>query len=616
MPVVYMNKDFHGVLLENAVDFAVSQIDERVNDYIVRHKLTYRNQGAECRIIPVFESVISDEVQFYMIPCVNYNGNEWGTCQEPKGMECGGKTWIFPADRVGVPGCSIVQTKDCCNAVFADPGNASASVFRSGDQTIQRIYFSHIEYPGAYLRKYVYGEPIMEYVHFDAGEEKSFICYTYCCQKKEDSLYGYSKLFDYLNCAYILPYAQRYMPQQVKNLNYQFIESVTEYKNGSYISNMGFLPGGEHRLGDPNSTFNNRKGGNYEIGWCGQNVTVAEMYIRRYLETKNPKDLTVGTGVLDTWLKRQYPNGLISINMNEPFGDEKNIDTCNLGWFVWKGVWCCQLLKKAGVETSVYEVAVQRVCDCILQRYPEKGFPQILDCNAEVVCLDGCAGTMLMTGYLYAYEYFEDCAYLDRAKDAFDYYYNTYLRNSIAAGGALDTYCIDKESAGPVLRAALMLYEITKEDTYLEKAENIAHYLMTWCFYHDVSFDINSDCGQLGVKTTGGTAVSTAHHHLDCWGAYYVPDMVKLYRVTGNQAYLHQAQILWNFTTQYISDGSLILHGMRRMAGAQNEAVIQCNWHAEDEEKGILNDWLIIWVKTFQLDAYYGLHLDEAEGEK
>ena len=46
---------------------------------------------------------------------------------------------------------------------------------------------------------------------------------------------------------------------------------------------------------------------------------------------------------------------------------------------------------------------------------------------------------------------------------------------------------------------------------------------------------------------------------------------------------------------------------MRRMAGAQNEAVIQCNWHSPDEDKGRLNDWLIIWVKTFQLDAYYGL---------
>ena len=79
------------------------------------------------------------------------------------------------------------------------------------------------------------------------------------------------------------------------------------------------------------------------------------------------------------------------------------------------------------------------------------------------------------------------------------------------------------------------------------------------------------------------------------------------YELTGNPAYLRQAKLRWDFTALYISDGSLVLHGMRRMAGAQNEAVIQCNWHGEDEDKGRLNDWLIIWVKTFQLDAYYGL---------
>lgn len=56
---------------------------------------------------------------------------------------------------------------------------------------------------------------------------------------------------------------------------------------------------------------------------------------------------------------------------------------------------------------------------------------------------------------------------------------------------------------------------------------------------------------------------------------------------------------------QYISDGSLKLHGMIRPLGAQNEAVFQCNLHSESESKGLLNDWLVIWVKTFQLDVIY-----------
>ena len=64
--------------------------------------------------------------------------------------------------------------------------------------------------------------------------------------------------------------------------------------------------------------------------------------------------------------------------------------------------------------------------------------------------------------------------YLSAGKASFDFYYDTYLSRNAAAGGALDTYCIDKESAGPILRAALMLERLTDDASYLEKAENIA----------------------------------------------------------------------------------------------------------------------------------------------
>ena len=609
MPIAYMDHGFRPVPAERTGQICYTAVEERVNAHITRHLLTYRNEGEACDLIPVFELVTQGTVAHYMIPCANYNGNQWGTGQEPKGMTRDGKPWIFPPDRVGVPGCSVVQTEDACIAVFSgnENTNASASVFQDERGIVQRVYFSYIEYPKSYLRKYVYGEEKIEYIHFETGQERTFVCYTYRKNREPDSLYGYSELFDYLNTDYAGSLPRRFGPEQVRELNYRFIESVTEHKDGGYISNIGFLPGGEHRIGDPDSTFLFRKGGNYEVGWCGQGISVAEMYLRRYLETKDPADLEVGTGILDTWVKRQYPSGMVSVRINGPMGGETRLDTCNLGWFVWKGIWCCELLKEAGKDPAVYEAAIKKLCDGVREKHPEGGFPQILDCNGGVTCLEGCAGTMLLTGYLYAYGYFGDERYLQRAVSAFDFYYDTYLRQSVAAGGALDTSCIAKESAGPLLRAALLLYRHTQDGGYLSKAEDIAHYLMTWCFYHDVPFPPDSDCGALGVRTTGGTSVSAAHHHLDCWGAYYVPDMAELYDLTGNRAYFVQARLLWDFTTQYISDGDLVLHGMRRMAGAQNEAVLQCNWHGLDEKKGQLNDWLIIWVKTFQLDAYYAM---------
>lgn len=609
MAIIYMDEKFLPVLAEQAEKIEYTEVTEKVNAYITCHRLTYRNGGEACDLIPVFELVTPGRREHYMIPSVNYNGNDWGTCLEPKGMTRDGQPWIFPPDRVSVPGCSVVQTEDACVAVFAGKENAdaSASVFETEEGTVQRIYFSYLEYPVSYARKFDYEAPRMNYVHFEPGQEKTFVCYTYKKTKQPGDLYGYSELFDYMNTDYAADLPKRYTPEEIRELNYKFVESVTECKDGAYISNIGFLPGGVHRLGDPDSTFIFRLGGNYEIGWCGQNISVAEMYLRRHLETGNDQDLTIGMGILDTWVARQYPSGLVSVHCDGPFGEEGMLDTCNLGWFVWKGIWCCALLKKAGKDPARYEQAIRKLCDGVMERYPVGGFPQALNWKGDVDRLEGCAGTMLLAGFLYAADYFGEARYQQRAKSAFDFYYDTYLCHSLAAGGALDTYCIDKESAGPVLRAALLLYSQTGEGEYLEKAEKVAHYLMTWCFYHDVPFAPDTDCARMDLRTTGATSVSTAHHHLDCWGAFYVPDMVRLYDLTGNRAYLRQARILWDFTVQYISDGSLELHGMRRMAGAQNEAVIQCNWHSPDEDKGRLNDWLIIWVKTFQLDAYYGL---------
>ena len=47
------------------------------------------------------------------------------------------------------------------------------------------------------------------------------------------------------------------------------------------------------------------------------------------------------------------------------------------------------------------------------------------------------------------------------------------------------------------------------------------------------------------------------------------------------------------------------------MIGMQNEAIFQCNWGFEsvgyaNYPKGLLNDWMVAWVKAFQqLSAYY-----------
>ncbi len=610
--IIYLTRDFNEIALGENTDIVFEDKQERVNANIVRHTLSYKNIGADTEIIPVFQRISEGEPFFYMIPCVSYNGNEWGNCQEPKGMEQNGEPWIFPSDRIAVPACSIAELEGVTSGIFADNKalsvNSSASIFCKEGHTVQRIYFSHVEYPTVYLRKYVYSEPMIEFLSIKKGATLSFICYSYEF-KKQNERFGYGGIFDFVNNTdYIEPLSVFIGTEQAAEYNFEFVQSLVEKTEDGYISNMGFLPSGEHRLGDPDSKYEYRKVGKYEIGWCGQNVTIAEMHIRKYLKTKDEAYLTVGLGILDTWLRRQHPSGAVSVHADHPMCDTERIDSCNEGWLLWKLVWCVQLLKKSGIDTAKYEKACEGIASYYLEYFKDGGFPQISDPLGRVIIKEGCAGTMLTLGFLVAYKHFGKPEYFERGKAAFDFYYDNFLANSIAGGGALDTYCIDKESAGPVLRAALLMYELTGEKEYVEKAKQVAYYLMSWTYYHDVPFPKDSDCAKVGVRTTGGTSVSTAHHHLDVWGAYYVPDMVKLYELTGNNAFREQARILWLFTLQYISDGTLTLHGMKRAKGAQNEAVLHCNWNwSADGKKGQLNDWLVSWVTTFQLDVYYAL---------
>lgn len=153
-----LDGDCIGVGISESDRIAYNRTDEKVNDLITRTVLTYENASDETlSYIPMFEIAFFGEPDSYIVPCVNYNGNAWGDGEEPKGMENSGQPWVFPSDRTGVPGCSITESGGVCRAVFAandkSSANSSASVFCVGGRTVQRIYFSHIEYPTAATKK-------------------------------------------------------------------------------------------------------------------------------------------------------------------------------------------------------------------------------------------------------------------------------------------------------------------------------------------------------------------------------------------------------------------------------------------------------------------------------
>ena len=577
---------------------------EKINEDIIKYTLRFENKGEEISCIPTVEIRRQGELNFYMIPCVNYNGNDFGDVIEPKKMRYESKPWVFPSDRVGVPGCTVSETQDLSVSLFAGNDNASkncsCSIFDDCEETVHRIYFSHVESPVSYLMKYKFSNAFIEDITLKTNEKVEYVCYIYRHDKKNE-YYGFNNLLDFINSSYAIVRKPRFAMEKVKEWNKKFQDRQKEQTLSYTLFNMGFLPDGEHKIGSENCKWQWRKGGRFGAGWCGQNYSIAELYLRYYKETGDGYYKNTALAVLDTWLTRTHENGLVSAYFDCEFCDSEDIDTCNEGWILYETLLCAKLLKEDGDDVTKYERSALGICDFFIKNFKEGGFPQILSGDGKIKVKDGAAGAMLLFAFCEAYDYFKKPELLEKCNTALEFYWESYLKKAVSVGGALDTYCVDKESCHPFLCATLKLFEITGEKHYLDKAQNLAHYLMSWTFYHDINFDKNSDCAKIDLKTTGATSVSASHHHLDAYGVVYVPEMLKLYALTKNSAYLNHAKILWNFVTEFISDGSLVMHGMQRWEGMQNEGVFNCRWGFGDPNmKGHLNDWMVSWVKVYE----------------
>ena len=618
----------HNLLIEDHIT---------TSNALVTIKRTIVNNGeVPIVFVPCVSVKTENKMTDWFVPSFSYSGNAFGDGMEPKGLMFEGEPWVFPSDHAGVPGCSVVMGEHGCSALFLAPAEyrSASSLEVDGDTIVQRTFFTHIEYPKAYLEKFLLGDAVLNTVTLSAGESMAVTAQLFLSE--ESGTFGYRSFIEYLLTDYTRDPIKRDTPE-IYEYSMSFLRGLIEKPQGLTLTNVGWLPR-KRQVGDNLVTmFVLRASNQYECGWCGQNISNAWLLLWDNMKKTNrsvskdceiaPFDMSFAVkgsfdtasedyqnaiAILDSWQKYRFPNGLVPVNLGHALkgNTEYTLDLCNLGWFVYQYLNAYVLLKNGGIEREDYLETARGVLDAVLH-YPAlgKGFPQTINEKGEVLCDLGMAGAMMTVAALQMYRVTGEDKYLAAGKESFDFYYEKYLSHNAAAGAALDTYCIDKESAGPVLRAALMLEKVVGDGTYLRKAENVACYLQTWMFYYDIPFPEDTDAFRTGFTTLGATAVSAQHHHLDCWASYYAPDLRYLAAVTGNTFWNRASDYLREYTFQGISNGKTEFHGLIRPAGAQNEAIFQSSWTFDGKnEKGQFNDWLVSWVNAFRL-----MDMDHAE---
>ena len=363
-----------------APDAALRLADERIEHlcggaYAVTR--TVKNVGGgpvrfkdELRVRDVFEA------DRYLIPCVNYNGNEFGALKTPKGLSCDGEPWIFSYERTGVPSCTLTENGSTGLAVFA-ANDTKESLVSACSLELAEGRYEHVivrpvtEAPYTYESKGVFGPRYDTYITLGAGETftaKSYVC---VCPPKWK---GYA-------CASLIDHALNLLDPRLEpclsddegfDLGVRYIHSLLYLYKGRWLVNEHYVNRMAHdcaamritreemaermkweywtTLGTYCQTF--------EVGWAGQNFLNARMLAVKAFETGDDDLLKKAVGVFDAFVATQQPSGLIhtcyQFNFEAGRVERRPADACNMGWAAAEAVRMKQLLAAHGVDRPEY----------------------------------------------------------------------------------------------------------------------------------------------------------------------------------------------------------------------------------------------------------------------
>ncbi|MFE5320518.1 hypothetical protein ACFQ88_17560 [Paenibacillus sp. NPDC056579] len=537
---------------------------------------------------------------YAMIPAVTYNGNEWGKGLEPKGFQKEGKAWTFASHRSAVAGATYSEGTEWTVALFGQQQEIgfSCSLVPKETSAVHQLIWPLRETPATYASRDKYGDDYEEQWIPEPEKEYLLTAYLVIVPKTSQSQPSWSKM---LGTAWKLNFHDQkawHTPETIWGLGVRYAKESLWAEDGIFKGfSIGLKWNGEK--------WTQRKTSRYKIGWTGQNISLANSLLYDYLLNNNSSSLDKGIAALDTWARyARLDNGLIRCHFDYLLScapDAREIqDACHLGAAAMNFFEACELAERCGLTRPEYQEIALGICNFAVSCQTSEGrIGKAWSNQGASVDPEGTIGSSLIPPLIEAYRRTRDKKYLEAAEKGYTYYIQDLLNEGFTTAGALDTYCIDKESAIPLLKAGLALYETTHNDQYLQWAEHASWYLATWQWHHTVQYPEGSALHALAYDTFGGTSVSTQHHHMDPYALDYVLEWLKLGEITGNSAWTERAKAAWVNGTIGVSDGTLEVLGKLRPAGSQDEGFYHTRWGVPYD----VSEWLVAWPTAFRLET-------------
>jgi hypothetical protein len=194
-----------------------------------------------------------------------------------------------------------------------------------------------------------------------------------------------------------------------------------------------------------------------------------------------------------------------------------------------------------------------RLCDTF-RRYGQLG--QYLHAETGDVLVGGsAAGGMAIGGLALGGQWFSRDDWIASATALADRLDAEFVRRGITTGGPGEILkCADSESAFAILESFVVLYEVTGDSHWLERARAIANQCLTWCASYDYQFPPQSWLGRLAVRAGGSVWANVQNKHSAPGICTLSGDaLFKLFRYTGQTLYLDQIRQTAHNLPQYLS---------------------------------------------------------------
>lgn len=155
---------------------------------------------------------------------------------------------------------------------------------------------------------------------------------------------------------------------------------------------------------------------------------------------------------------------------------------------------------------------------------------------------DGAAGIVWIAALLEGAAYFEEPGFTESAFRA-GRYYRRFVDDDYIYGAPEDVHLAPtSEDAYNAVLAYVLLYEAERSSEWLDLARRAADWMMTFRWTYNLDFPERTILARYDFRSRGGDHASPSNQHLGSYGLICLPEMLRLWRYTGDRYYLDRTR--------------------------------------------------------------------------